>query len=131
VCEGLSIIKVYNLNTKYKFHVAIMTAFLLSASTKTAAAVRGGGWSGDGRWGRTGLGSQMGSFGPLKVLTAQPETRFAERFLFWQAAVVVCARWGRNGGLTYAVAPGFASLCYSRCTIQAPRSNAPLISYIS
>jgi len=48
----------------------------------------------------------MGSFGPLKVLTAQPETRFAKRFLFWQA-VVVC---GQNGGLTYAVAPGFASL---------------------
>ena len=32
----------------------------------------------------------MGSFGPLKVLTAQPETRCAKRFLFWQA-VVVCA----------------------------------------
>jgi len=43
-----------------------------------------------GRWGPTGWGSEVGSIGPLNVLSSQPETRFAKRFLFWQA-VVVCA----------------------------------------
>jgi len=42
----------------------------------------------------------VGYFGTLKVLTAQPETRFATRFLFWQA-VVVCAGAGRNVALIY------------------------------
>ena len=64
MCEGLSIIKVYNLNTKYKFHVAIMTAFLLSASTKTAAAVRGGGWSGE--MGSNWIGFPDGVFWTVK-----------------------------------------------------------------